>query len=198
MATHASDADPSPSRATTPGTKFAPMSAYSSVDPDFRVCADCFGDDGLKDFVRGHADATQCSFCGAAAREDIAAPLGEVIDHMLLCLARDYNNPDDAGMVYESAEGGYQGTVWDTYDFVLDQLGLELPNDDDNSLFDAICKGFGSQLWCTRHLYSLGPDEALAFSWETFCELVKHGSRYFFYRPRARPMIGNSYRPTIS
>src|ERR1700758_1805403 len=93
MATHASDADPSPSRATTPGTKFAPMSAYSSVDPDFRVCADCFGDDGLKDFVRGHADATQCSFCGAAAREDIAAPLGEVIDHMLLCLARDYNNP---------------------------------------------------------------------------------------------------------
>jgi hypothetical protein len=153
---------------------------YPSVDPDLRVCADCFGDDGLKDFVRGHADATQCSFCGATASDDIAAPLGEVIDHMLSCLARDYNDPDNAGMVYESAEGGYQGTVWDTYDFVQDKLALELPNDDDNSLFDAICNGLGSQLWCTRHLYSLGPDEALAYSWETFCKLVKHESRFFF------------------
>ena len=26
--------------------------SYPSVDPDLRVCADCFGDDGLKDFVR--------------------------------------------------------------------------------------------------------------------------------------------------
>lgn len=153
---------------------------YPSVDPDLRVCADCFGDDGLKDFVRGHADATQCSFCGATASDDIAAPLGEVIDHMLSCLARDYDDPDNAGMVYESAEGGYQGKVRDTNDFMQDELALELPNDDDNSLFDAICNGLGSQLWCTRHLYSLGPDEALAYSWETFCKLVKHESRFFF------------------
>jgi hypothetical protein len=147
-----------------------------SVEADPRVCADCFGDDGLKDFVRGHADARQCSFCGATGSDDIAAPLGEVIDHMLACLARDYNDPDNAGMVYESAEGGYQGRVWDTYDFVQNELALELPNDDDNSLFNAICNGLGSQLWCTRHLYSLGPDRALAYSWETFCKLVKHES----------------------
>lgn len=153
---------------------------YRSVDPDLRVCADCFGDDGLKDFVRSQADAKQCSFCGATASDDIAAPLGEVVDHILSCLARDYDDPDNAGMVYESAEGGYQGTVWDTYDFVQDELALELPNDDDNSLFDAICNGLGSRLWCTRHLYSLGPDEALAYSWETFCKLVKHESRFFF------------------
>jgi hypothetical protein len=155
-------------------------SRHPHVDPDLRVCADCFGDDGLKDFVRGHADATQCSFCGATASDDIAAPLSEVIDHMLTCLARDYNDPDNAGMVYESAEGGYQGTVWDTYDLVQDKLALDLPNDNENSLFDAICRGLGSQSWCTRHLYSLGPDEALAYSWETFCKIVKHKSRFFF------------------
>ena len=89
-------------------------------------------------------------------------------------------------MVYESAEGGYQGTVWDTYDFVQDELALELPNDNHNSLFDAICNGLGSQLWCTRHLYALGPDEALAYSWETFCKLVKHESRFFFSRAPRR------------
>ena len=125
-------------------------------------------------------------------------PLGEVIDHILACLARDYNDPDNAGMVYETAEGGYQGTVWDAHDFLQDELALELPNDDDSSLFDAICNGFGSQLWCTRHLYALGPEEVLAYSWETFCKLVKHESRFFFTRARARPTTGNSCRPTIS
>jgi HEPN/RES N-terminal domain 1 len=183
MATHASDADPNPSRATTPGTKFAPMSAYPSVDPDFRVCADCFGDDGLKDFVRGHADATQCSFCGAAAREDIAAPLGEVIDHMLLCLARDYNNPDDAGMVYESAEGGYQGTVWDTYDFVLDQLGLELPNDDDNSLFDAICRGSEASSGAHGTSIRLDPMRRSPIAGRHFASSWNTGAATFFTGP---------------
>jgi len=171
----------------------------TSIDPDdLRVCPDCFGDDGLKDFVRGHADATQCSFCGATGSDDIAAPLREVIDHMLSCLARDYDDPDSAGMVYESAEGGYQGKVWDAYDLLQDELALELPNDDESSLFDALCKGLGSQLWCTRHLYSLGPDEALAYSWERFCSLVKHESRFFFSRSCAMPMTGNSCRPKIS
>jgi hypothetical protein len=30
---------------------------------------------------------------------------------MVSCLARDYDDPDNAGMVYQSAEGGYQGQV---------------------------------------------------------------------------------------
>jgi hypothetical protein len=76
---------------------------FHSIDPSLRVCADCFGDDRLKDFVAGHANATQCSFCGAKANDDIAAPLDEVIEHMRSCLARDYNDPDNAGMVYQSA-----------------------------------------------------------------------------------------------
>jgi hypothetical protein len=68
------------------------------------------------------------------------APLDEVVEHMRSCFGEDYDNPDDAGMVYESAEGGYQGEVWDTHDFVQWQLGLELPNDnhgDCSTLFAA-------------------------------------------------------------
>jgi hypothetical protein len=97
---------------------------YSSVDADLRVCADCFGDEGLKEFVRAHANAKECSFCGAKGKKDIAAPLEIVVEHMLSCLARDYDNPDDAGMVYETAEGGYRGEMWDSYDFLQDELGL--------------------------------------------------------------------------
>lgn len=153
---------------------------FPLVDPNMRVCATCFNDEGLKNFVNARADSTKCSFCGATADHDIAAPLDDLVDHMRSCLARDYNDPDHAGMVYETREGGYQGEVWDTHDFVLWQLGLELPNDVDDKLLDAICDGLGDQLWCSAHLYTLGPDEALAYSWRTFCTLVKHKSRYFF------------------
>ena len=153
---------------------------YPYVDPDLRVCAKCFDDEGLKNYVIAHADSRRCSFCGARSKREIAAPLVQVIDHMRSCLAQDYDNPDDAGMVYESAEGGYQGEVWDTYDFVQWQLGLDLPNDKDDKLLDAICSGLGDQLWCNAHLYSLGPHESLAYSWRTFCSLIKHKQRYFF------------------
>jgi hypothetical protein len=158
-----------------------------SVDPDLRVCAECFDDEGLRKFVTAHANATACSFCGATAKADIAAPLDDVVEHMRSCLARDYNDPDNAGMAYESREGGYQGKVWDADDFLMDELALELPNDKDQRLFDALCGGLGTQLWCTRHLYSLGPDEALAYSWETFCELVKHETRFFFSQAPRNP-----------
>jgi hypothetical protein len=160
---------------------------YPSVDPELRVCAKCFADQGLKDFVAAHANATKCSFCGAKGKVDIAAPLDRVVEHMLSCLSRDYDDPDNAGMVYESAEGGYLGKVWDSYDFLMYELALELPRDDDNALFNAIRDGFGSQLWCTRYLYSLGPDAALAYSWEKFCSLVKHERRFFFTESPSDP-----------
>lgn len=153
---------------------------FPLVDPELRVCAACFNDEGLKNFVNAHADSTECSFCGATSDHEIAAPLDELVDHMRSCLERDYSDPDSAGMVYETREGGYQGEVWDTYDFVLWQLGLELPNDENDELLNTICEGLGDQLWCSAHLYTLGPDEALAYSWRTFCTLVKHKSRYFF------------------
>jgi hypothetical protein len=31
------------------------------------------------------------------------------------------------------------------------ELALELPNDNDNSLFDEICEDFRRPIWCTRH-----------------------------------------------
>ena len=84
---------------------------FPSVDAELRVCAACFEDDGLKNYVMVHADSKECSFCGATSDDDIAAPLDGLVDHIRSCLARDYDDPDSAGMVYERAEGGYQGEL---------------------------------------------------------------------------------------
>ncbi len=172
------------------------LNGYPSVDPELRVCADCLGDEDLKVYVRGHADAKECSFCGATSEEEIAAPLTVLVDHMQVCLGDHYDDPDNAGMVYESAEGGYQGEVWDTHEFVQWHLGLDLPNDKDGKLLGAICDGLGDHLWCSAYLYALSPGEALAYSWRTFCTLVKHGSRYFFtqnaHDPEERELLSPS------
>ena len=40
-------------------------------DPDISVCAGCFEDKGLKDFIKGSAGSTSCSFGGTKSDEQI-------------------------------------------------------------------------------------------------------------------------------
>jgi hypothetical protein len=37
------------------------------------VCAAHFNDEGLKEFVTGHAESTECSVCGPIGEQNIAA-----------------------------------------------------------------------------------------------------------------------------
>ena len=70
---------------------------YPSVDPHLRVCADCFGDDGLSSSC-GTTPRDACSFCDAAAKRRHRPPFHEVIAHMLSRLGRDYNDPESASI----------------------------------------------------------------------------------------------------
>ena len=114
------------------------------------VCAYCFGDGALKDFVEANTVRKTCTFCGTQGDDPIAAPFLEVIEHMSNCLAREYDAAENC-LPYESAEGGYQGTVWTTYELLIDQLELELPNDHDSRLLDAISDALGDRAWCDAH-----------------------------------------------
>ena len=143
------------------------------------VCAYCFGDGALKAFVEANAVRKACTFCGAQGDDLTAAPFLEVIEHMSECLAREYDTAENC-LPYESAEGGYQGTVWTTYELLTDQLELELPNDDDDRLLDAISDALGDRAWCNAHPFSLADSDRLRMSWVEFCEIVKHRRRFFF------------------
>src|SRR4029077_15025674 len=117
-------------------------------------------------------------FCGAISDDDIAAPLDKLVDHMRTCLAQDYDDPTMRAWFTRARKGDIRAKFGDTRHFVQWQLGLELPNDHDNKLLDAICNRLGDQPWCRAHLYVLNPHEALAYSWRTFCSLVKHSSAF--------------------
>lgn len=142
------------------------------------VCAGCFADEGLKGCIEGAARAKTCRFCGAESDEPISAPLVEVLLHIKESLDREYDVAENK-LPYDERQ--YVGKVWTTRE-LLDHLGIELPNDEDGSLMDALCDGLGERLWCDKHPFSLSDDQRLTFSWDEFCELVKHRRRYFFLR----------------
>ena len=146
---------------------------------DDHVCAYCFGDDALKDFVEANAVRESCTFCGIQGNHPIAAPFLEVIAHMSDYLAREYDTAENS-LPYESAEGGYQGTVWTTYELLTDQLELELPNDDDDRLLDALADALGDRAWCDANPFTLADSDRLRMSWAEFCEFIKHRRRFFF------------------
>lgn len=151
---------------------------HYDYDSEF-VCGECFNDDGLKDFCLAHAEETECDFCGAKSADPIAAPLEEVIGHIRRCLYEHYDDPANAGLPYESREGGWQGPTYDTQD-IFDTFNLDFPRDGGDRLRDAVINGMDNDLWTEVNPYSLTQIERLKFSWERFCETIKHKRRYFF------------------
>jgi HEPN/RES N-terminal domain 1/RES domain len=147
-------------------------------DRETYVCPDCVGDAALKAFIESEATNEECSFCGTTSEEAIAAPLDELISQIRGCLFKEYDDPANC-LSYCTADGGWQGETFDSYD-ILDMVGLELPNDDDGELLTAILKGLSDQLWCRRDPYGMSRNEELSYSWEAFCEIIKHQRRFFF------------------
>lgn len=140
------------------------------------VCSGCFRDYAIKQFIQDNADATECSFCEATGTEPVAASLVKVARFIHARLCHFY---DDAAewLPYETAEGGYQGSTYDTWDIISAEV--ELTNDDD-SLFQVLVDSVGDRTWCDSKPYAPREHESLIWSWERFCNFVKHERRFFF------------------
>lgn len=146
------------------------------------VCAKCFDDYALERFVRANAVEKTCGYCGRTSKtRPIAAPIDDIMPEISAGILSEWRNPDDVGVPYESAEGGYQGKVIDTYDLINDELWDVFI---DESLRQDIIDAFDAQgaMWCDRHFWTLPPQEALRYGWEEFAKLVKHSTRYFFLK----------------
>lgn len=88
-------------------------------------------------FCNNYAERKRCDFCGRRTREPSAAPLRDVLNHVRECIYRHYDDPANAGLGFEFAEGGYQGITYDT-DEVMDALDLDFNDDRSGSLHDLV------------------------------------------------------------
>lgn len=144
-----------------------------------RVCAACIGEGELKAFVRAADGPRGCTFCG---RKDSPTIEIDVLgDHVRERLEQYFGYADDQ-LPYDSGEGGYLGLHWDTYELLFDQVGVDLPRDGNGALRHALTGAVSDQTWCEYSWVRLEEDQALVFSWEAFCEVVKHQRRFFFHQ----------------
>lgn len=142
-----------------------------------RVCARCFSDTDIRQWIDNQDGPRGCDACGRHDASTIG--LSELGDFLRGRISQYYGLAVDQ-LPYDSAEGGYQGTTWDTgellddlgaLDFARSVSGLEL------ALVDAV----GWETWCEYDWLSLDLDQELLLNWERFCKIVKHQRRFFFH-----------------
>jgi len=158
------------------------------------VCADCFTDEAIKEFVAGRTEQNECDYCERSSEAPIAAPLDDVLDLMANGLSVEWSDAVNE-LPYESAEGGYQGRAYDTWEFFDEVVGFPTEN---ARLQEDIAHAFRDRLWCQRNYFSLSDQDALLIGWDEFCDEVKHNRRYFFFSPPLAPLAEPEGEPDPS
>lgn len=148
------------------------------------VCAGCFADEDLQGLIRRHGTKSRCGFCGSKGVKALGFDV--VSDHIVERANQFYGKAGDQ-LPYESREGGWQGENFDSYDLLMDEIGLELPRDHNDELFYALVEALGEDQWCAYDWTQLELDESLEHSWRSFERKVKHRRRFFFHGSDGRP-----------
>lgn len=152
---------------------------YNDV-PDKYVCAQCFDDYAIREFISENAVEKTCSYCHSKSDEPIAASLVDVVDFICEGINAEWDNPVNC-MGWESREGGWQGaTVYSSYELIRDEI--EELWDTNDEVLDDIALSMIDREWCQRDPYGLRKEEALSLSWEDFADQVKHHTRYIFLK----------------
>ncbi|MCX5998900.1 MAG: HEPN-associated N-terminal domain-containing protein [Chloroflexi bacterium] len=141
------------------------------------VCAECFGDHAIREYVASMAcdDEQTCDYC---RRQSPCAEMEDVLRFISKGLCREYGDPNEEGLPYE--EGEFFGSeTFTTEGLIEDEIGLEVSSEE---LLRDIVAALKDDVWCRRDPWVLPAHEALILSWEGFAEQVKHRTRYVFFR----------------
>lgn len=139
------------------------------------VCLHCVEDAYLREAIASAACEKQCSYCGRASVEVIAAPFDTVMELVASAVHYYFSDPNHAGLPYDE---GWIIPPIDTDD-VLMSIGLECHE----GLFEDIRDSFNTDAWVPAadgHWASSHLHEIYSSSWHAFSHWVKHETRFFF------------------
>src|SRR5262245_50044963 len=106
------------------------------MDNDSAVCAKCFVDEGIQEFIEDNATETECSYCKRRSKDPIAASMYEVLGLIDGGLHHEYDDPSDAGIPVEGGE-----YVFDTMSTREIFYGLD-PITENEDVMEAILDAF--------------------------------------------------------
>jgi RES domain-containing protein len=159
-----------------------------------RVCARCFDDADLQEWIKAENGDPGCDFCGR--RDAPTADFVNLARYINECLMKVWGHAVEQ-LPYESAEGGYLGNTWTTWELLYEEIGLGLPRDNARDLRQALAREVSDEVWCDYDWLTLDEDDALRTSWESFCQIVKHERRYFFGALEQDPQDRDHFVPAV-
>ncbi len=148
------------------------------------VCAECFTDYAIKEFVDDNATETECSYCHRSSDEPIAALMSEVQSFISEGIWREYDIPENT-LPYDSSEGGWQlVTPNDSYELFYE---LDICSASSGNLYEDLADSFFDNQFVVRDPLGVSQADGLRYSWSTFCDHTKHETRFVFFKvPRRR------------
>lgn len=146
---------------------------YSEADG--AVCPDCVSDYALEAWVEDNLTENECTFCEASGSHPIAASFDGFVGQVMEGIGFDWNHPDDEGIMYVSAEGGYQANVSDIWEVLAD---YEIDNSGD--VVDAMIDVIDDNGWVERGYYHGNETTQSLMAWQWFKYVTKHQTRYLF------------------
>jgi hypothetical protein len=144
-------------------------------ESDDVICGACVTDEFLKNWIADNATAEACSFCDTTASSPIAASFEDFTGVVLGGVGFDWNEPTDEGIMYISAEGGWQASMTATIDVLYDTNFTE--NDD---VVAGLVDMIDNEAWVEREFYRGTDSQRLTWGWDSFKDFTKNNTRYFF------------------
>ncbi|MEF2866519.1 MAG: RES domain-containing protein [Anaerobutyricum sp.] len=138
------------------------------------VCAGCFGDPFLKNYIKKHGEYGSCSFCKDSndkARYKKVMPLEELMPVIMNVINRDYLDAHVA-LPWDSETKSLLGDTFDPWDFVTDELNQYLECENGKVLL-ALENILPFEDRCSRYEFSRRQDEIDLQEWNKFCYLVQ-------------------------
>jgi len=153
---------------------------FSKPDETY-VCSNHFDDEAIISFIEEGGSKISCSYCKPKYQSESVISFDELMRFLCRGIYYFYDDAANAGLAYESAEGGYQGEHYDTYDLIHDEIGLEVDND---KIVEQIINSLPVYCWCKKDPYTLDENQELMYDWNYFSNLLKHKIRYTFFKTK--------------
>jgi len=158
------------------------------------VCARCFDDYAIKEFIKANAVRKQCSFCGRRnLRKAIAAPGEDVLEFFLRGINSEFDDVGKHSLPFDQEEGRHIVPVYGIWELVHDQF-TDISSSE--RVLDWIVDSFNDgRQWCDRNPLILSPEEGWVVGWKDFCDAVKHKTRYLFFETPPQQAPGELPEP---
>ncbi len=150
-------------------------SGINSVEDKY-LCANHFNDQYVRKYIRANSELGYCDYC---EKKKNVISLEDFMFYFMGIVTHFYTDAAEF-MSYNSGEGGYLGTTYDSYE-IFEEFYPGINNDE---LEQDIRNSIADKAWASPDQYYETDGEIMMYNWNYFKNIVKHKARYLFYNSR--------------